>query len=54
MSGRPLIPRYQNEKRRINEHQERLYRAWAQYDGRPICPDCYLPPEKCTHLRRKP
>jgi hypothetical protein len=47
---RPLPKTYRIERELIAEHNERMRRAAATYPGKPICPDCYAPPEYCNHI----
>jgi len=39
----PLRKTYRIERRLVEEHTLRLRRAFANYGGVPICPDCYRP-----------
>lgn len=49
--SKPLPPVFVNQRARIEEHDKFMEDARRQYPGRPICPDCYLPPGRCHHWR---
>lgn len=51
--SKPLMPVFVNQRARIEEHDRFMAEARQQYPDRPICPDCFRPPQRCIHWRPK-
>ena len=49
-SREPLRKTYKIEQALIDEHWRRLHEGRYLY-GCIVCPDCYLPPKECQHVK---